>query len=93
MDFSQFNDAERNHLQRVMEQKQMKDFLKLYSGLVERCFTDCVNDFTSKTLSSKEASSNLEGCVQKCADKFLKHSERVGQRFAEANAEMMGGAK
>ncbi|KAG9320241.1 hypothetical protein KVV02_002931 [Mortierella alpina] len=75
MDFSQFNDAERNHLQRVMEQKQMKDFLKLYSGLVERCFTDC------------------EGCVQKCADKFLKHSERVGQRFAEANAEMMGGAK
>ncbi|KAF9292611.1 protein transporter tim9 [Mortierella alpina] len=99
MDFSQFNDAERNHLQRVMEQKQMKDFLKLYSGLVERCFTDCVNDFTSKTLSSKEASSNssalffFEGCVQKCADKFLKHSERVGQRFAEANAEMMGGAK
>lgn len=34
----------------------MKDFLKLYSGLVERCFNDCVNDFTSKTLSSKEAS-------------------------------------
>ncbi|KAG0014933.1 protein transporter tim9 [Entomortierella chlamydospora] len=56
MDFSQFNDAERNHLQRVMEQKQ-------------------------------------ESCVQKCADKFLKHSERVGQRFAEANAEMMGGPK
>ncbi|KAF9296043.1 protein transporter tim9 [Mortierella antarctica] len=99
MDFSQFNDAERNHLQRVMEQKQMKDFLKLYSGLVERCFNDCVNDFTSKTLSSKEASRKtltlefLEGCIQKCADKFLKHSERVGQRFAEANAEMMGGAK
>ncbi|KAF8935539.1 protein transporter tim9 [Haplosporangium gracile] len=88
MDFSQFNDAERNHLQRVMEQKQMKDFLKLYSGLVERCFTDCVNDFTSKALTTKE-----EGCVQKCADKFLKHSERVGQRFAEANAEMMGGNK
>lgn len=24
-----------------------------------------------------------EGCVNKCADKFLKHSERVGARFAE----------
>src|SRR5690242_7722143 len=32
--------------------QQMKDFLKLYSGLVERCFTDCVNDFTSKALTS-----------------------------------------
>lgn len=27
-----------------------------------------------------------EQCVQNCADKFLKHSERVGQRFAELNA-------
>jgi hypothetical protein len=34
--------------------KQMQDFMKLYSGLVERCFTSCCNDFTSKALSSKE---------------------------------------
>lgn len=27
-----------------------------------------------------------EQCVLNCADKFLKHSERVGQRFAELNA-------
>jgi len=27
-----------------------------------------------------------EQCVMNCADKFLKHSERVGQRFAELNA-------
>lgn len=33
---------------------QMQDFMKLYSGLVERCFTSCCNDFTSKSLSSKE---------------------------------------
>ena len=25
-------------------------------------------------------------CVQNCTDKFLKHSERVGTRFAEHNA-------
>jgi import inner membrane translocase subunit TIM9 len=118
----------------------MKDFLKLYSGLVERCFGDCVNDFTSKSLTSKEvlycflsipsfppsvhvlsfhtrsiqiggkretllnATDRInmsivclydlqEACIQKCADKFLKLSERVGQRFGEASAEMMGGAK
>ena len=33
---------------------QMQDFMKLYSGLVERCFNTCCNDFTSKALSSKE---------------------------------------
>jgi hypothetical protein len=25
-------------------------------------------------------------CVQNCTDKFLKHSERIGARFAEHNA-------
>jgi hypothetical protein len=28
--------------------------MKLYSGLVERCFNSCVNDFTSKVLTGKE---------------------------------------
>jgi hypothetical protein len=33
---------------------QMQDFMRMYSNLVERCFTTCANDFTSKALSSKE---------------------------------------
>ena len=33
---------------------QMADFLQTYSKIVERCFTSCCNDFTSKSLSSKE---------------------------------------
>lgn len=59
----------------------MRDMLQLYSGLVERCFTSCVNDFTSKTLSTKE-----DECISRCADKFLAHSSRVGLRFSEQNA-------
>ncbi|EJD54522.1 hypothetical protein AURDEDRAFT_132984 [Auricularia subglabra TFB-10046 SS5] len=81
MDFSQFSPAEQAQLQKVIEKKQMTDFIKMYSGIVERCFMSCCNDFTSKTLTSKE-----ETCVQNCADKFLKHAERVGARFAEQNA-------
>jgi len=38
----------------TVKQIQMQDFLKMYSNLVERCFTACCNDFTSKALSSKE---------------------------------------
>jgi len=71
-------------MNRLIEKKQMQDFMKVYTGLVDRCFNACVNDFTSKTLMSKEVT-----CVQNCADKFFKHSERVGARYAEQNAELM----
>ncbi|KAA1070439.1 protein transporter tim9 [Puccinia graminis f. sp. tritici] len=84
MDASSLSSQDSAQLNRLIEQKQMKDFLKLYSSLVERCFSSCCQDFTSRALSSKE-----ESCVNNCADKFLKHSERVGARFSEHNAEMM----
>lgn len=41
-------------MQQIIEQKQMKDFMRLYTGLVERCFNSCCNDFTSKALTNKE---------------------------------------
>ncbi|KAN0060365.1 protein transporter tim9 [Thecaphora frezii] len=88
MDFSNFSSAEQQAMHAVIEQKQMKDFMRLYTGLVERCFESCCNDFTSKALSTKE-----ETCVTNCTLKFLKHSERVGARFTEENAKMMGQQK
>ncbi|KAL7419009.1 protein transporter tim9 [Cryptotrichosporon argae] len=81
MDFSQFNSSEQAHMTKVIEKKQMQDFMRLYSGLVERCFSACAQDFTTKALTGAEST-----CVQNCADKFLKHSERIGARFAEFNA-------
>lgn len=53
---SGLSSSEQQAMTRIIEQKQMKDFLKLYTGLVERCFESCCNDFTSKTLSTKEVS-------------------------------------
>ncbi|OBZ68664.1 Mitochondrial import inner membrane translocase subunit TIM9 [Grifola frondosa] len=52
-----------------------------------RCKISCACTRTSKALSSKE-----EQCVMNCTDKFLKHSERVGARFAEHNADAMNAA-
>ncbi|CAO3648753.1 Tim10/DDP family zinc finger protein [Cunninghamella echinulata] len=83
MDFSRFNQAEQAQINAMLEYKQMKDFLRIYNGLVQRCFEDCATDFTTKSLTGKE-----EACANKCADKFLKHSERVGARFAEINQQM-----
>lgn len=54
--------------------------LRMYNSLVERCFSDCVDTFRRKTLDKQE-----ESCITKCAEKFLKHSMRVGMRFAELN--------
>ncbi|KXS20032.1 hypothetical protein M427DRAFT_52304 [Gonapodya prolifera JEL478] len=88
MDLSNLNAVERAQMEQLIEQKQMKDFLRMYAGLVDRCFNDCVNDFTSSKLTSKE-----ETCVTRCTDKFLKHSERVGQRFAEQNAQLQQGGQ
>jgi len=68
----------------IIEKKQMQELMRTYSSLVERCFTSCCNDFTSKALSSKE-----ELCMRNCSAKFMKYSERAGARFAEENAGAM----
>ncbi|PWA35795.1 import inner membrane translocase subunit Tim9 [Artemisia annua] len=64
----------------MIDQLQVRDSLRMYNNLVERCFTDCVDSFRRKTLDKQE-----ESCVKRCAEKFLKHSMRVGLRFAELN--------
>ncbi|SHO79352.1 Essential protein of the mitochondrial intermembrane space [Malassezia sympodialis ATCC 42132] len=85
MDLTSLSSSEQMQMQRIIEQKQMKDFMNLYSGLVQRCFDGCIHDFTSRALTTKETT-----CVANCTQKFLKHSERVGARFAEENARLMG---
>ncbi|EEB09034.1 Tim9-Tim10 complex subunit Tim9 [Schizosaccharomyces japonicus yFS275] len=78
------NAKEQEALGQVLEAKQLKEYLRMYSTLTQNCFKDCVQDFTTNKLSKKEGE-----CIIKCAEKFLKHSERVGQRFAEFNAKQM----
>jgi mitochondrial import inner membrane translocase subunit TIM9 len=75
---------------------QMQDFLRMYATITEKCFNTCCNDFTSKSLLSKEvfpaftaiyhSTEGQEQCVANCTEKFLKHSERIARRFGELNA-------
>jgi len=71
-------------MDKTMMELQMRDQMKLYNGVVERCFFTCVNEFSTKTLTAKE-----EICMYRCHDKFLKHTMRVGSIFAEQNAQLM----
>ncbi|KAL4342341.1 hypothetical protein GQ457_08G001150 [Hibiscus cannabinus] len=75
-------EEDKNRMSAMIDHLQLRDSLRMYNSLVERCFTDCVDNFTRKTLQKQE-----ETCVTRCAEKFLKHSMRVGMRFAELNSQ------
>ena len=44
-----------------LEEMQLKDTLRMFNGLVERCFNECVVSFRSKVLTAPE-----EKCVCTC---------------------------
>ncbi|PKI40817.1 mitochondrial import inner membrane translocase subunit Tim9-like [Punica granatum] len=79
-DLDNLPEADKIRMSAMMDQLQIRDSLRMYNSLVERCFNDCVDSFKHKKLQKQE-----ETCVQRCAEKFLKHSMRVGMRFAELN--------
>mmetsp|Transcript_31909 Transcript_31909/g.71635 ORF Transcript_31909/g.71635 Transcript_31909/m.71635 type:complete len:96 (-) Transcript_31909:1259-1546(-) len=73
------------HLQgefmKTIEQMQTKDSLTMYNTLVERCFNNCVTSFRSKSLDKYETP-----CIENCAERYVKMTQRVGLRFAEQQA-------
>ncbi|XP_024028083.1 mitochondrial import inner membrane translocase subunit Tim9 [Morus notabilis] len=79
-DLQSLSEEDNIKMSAMIEQLQIRDSLRMYNSLVERCFNDCVDTFKHKSLQKQE-----ESCVRRCAEKFLKHSMRVGMRFAELN--------
>lgn len=94
------NQAEQARLEALMQRKQQKDFMRMLFRVTADCFDTCVTDFSSKALSPREVQFHRfhpelsliiakEACVQKCTDKFMKSSERIGLRFADENQRLM----
>ncbi|XP_059625243.1 mitochondrial import inner membrane translocase subunit Tim9-like [Cornus florida] len=79
-DLSSLPEEDKIKMTSMIEQQQIRDSLRMYNSLVERCFKDCVDTFHRKSLEKKE-----ENCVRRCTELFLKHSMRVGMRFGELN--------
>ncbi|KAI9188060.1 protein transporter tim9 [Blastocladiella emersonii ATCC 22665] len=80
IDPSALNPYERQIFEAMVEQKQMKESMGMFSRVLETCFTSCVTEFTTSALTPGE-----DKCVDRCIDKFMKHSERISQRFQEFN--------
>ncbi|KAK9454894.1 hypothetical protein V1511DRAFT_501274 [Dipodascopsis uninucleata] len=72
---------EAKELERINVDMTMRTIANTYMSMVSRCFSNCVNDMTSKSLSGKE-----EGCLKRCAEKFMKYQQRMDQRFTEESA-------
>ncbi|KAI1173933.1 mitochondrial import inner membrane translocase-like protein [Nemania sp. FL0916] len=83
MDGSGLSAAETRELEQRMQKRQVKEFLGFFSNLVDDCFTSCIDDFTSKSLSTRES-----GCVTRCVQKHFALSQRLSERFQEHNARM-----
>ncbi|EXC30986.1 Mitochondrial import inner membrane translocase subunit Tim9 [Morus notabilis] len=79
-DLDSLPEEDKLRMSTMIDQLQIRDSLRMYNSLVERCFTDCVDTYQRKSLTKQE-----ETCVHRCAEKFLKHSMHVGMRFAELN--------
>ncbi|KAK0753061.1 Tim10/DDP family zinc finger-domain-containing protein [Schizothecium vesticola] len=75
--------AEQRELENRLQKRQVKEFMNLFSGLVDNCFVSCVDDFTSKALSGRE-----NGCLSRCVLKSMTTQTRLGERFAELNQAM-----
>lgn len=75
-------DEQKNALMTQIEEMQVRDSLRMYNNVVERCFRDCVESFRRKDLDNGE-----ERCVTRCCEKFMKHSARVGMRFGELSSQ------
>ncbi|XP_035230360.1 mitochondrial import inner membrane translocase subunit Tim9-like isoform X3 [Stegodyphus dumicola] len=58
--------------------QQFKEFLISYNKLSERCFRDCVHDFTVRHVRDKE-----NKCALNCMEKYMKMNQRISQRFQE----------
>lgn len=83
MDGMGLNNSEQRELEQRLQKRQMKEFMGLFSNLVDHCFISCIDDFSSKSLSTRE-----QGCVTRCVQKQMAMSQRLAERFQEHNAAM-----
>ncbi|KAK9380485.1 uncharacterized protein V2V93DRAFT_370806 [Kockiozyma suomiensis] len=83
MDFSNVTQKEQKKLEEINVDLTMSAISGTYMTMVGRCFSQCVNDMTSKSMSRKE-----EACVKTCGEKFMKFQQRVELRFNEESANL-----
>lgn len=70
--------ADKDELQQMEMELEIRGSYKMSNSLVSKCFDQCVKDFKTKNLTDKETL-----CVSRCTDKFIKMSQAMGRVSAE----------
>ena len=79
------SEADRQKVATELNAMQVQESLNTYNGVVERSFSECINNFRAKSLDEVETD-----CVKRAVTKYMQFSQRVGMRFAEKNQQMSG---
>jgi len=79
-DLDHLSPSDKEKVVQKLNELQVQDSMNTYNGLVERCFNECVTHFKAKDLDASE-----KACVERCVQKFMAFSQRIGARFAEIN--------
>ena len=66
----------------MINNMQVQDSVRMFNRVTEHCFQGCIDSYHSKSLDGGESK-----CIDVCAQKFLKLTQRVGQRFQEHQAQ------
>jgi mitochondrial import inner membrane translocase subunit TIM9 len=60
----------------LIQELEFKELLNAYNLSVKKCFTHCITNFKTKTLTNEEIK-----CSQSCAEKFFGYYKRCGKTF------------
>ncbi|KAF0852370.1 mitochondrial inner membrane translocase subunit Tim9 [Andalucia godoyi] len=71
------------HLQNL----EVRESLRSFNSLADRCFARCVSSFRTNKLSQEE-----KQCGAMCAEKFFKHQQRVMKAYLEEQQKLAASA-
>lgn len=80
MDFGQIPETEKVRLMTLIEEKQAKQYFKMYNFITRRCFSDCIsaNTMNTQVLTSREID-----CIKNCTGKILRSTNKISNMMAE----------
>ena len=63
-----------------------RSFFKTYNAMSESCFNDCIWDFGTMKVRSRE-----ERCVSRCTTNYLQANKAIGEKVADLTVAKMTG--
>jgi len=57
---------------------QATEMIRVVNGLIDRCFSDCINNYAQRKLTTRE-----KQCIDACVKKTMRANKRISRVFTE----------